>query len=173
MTDLPIYLRPPETEDTTYLYKWENDPENRVYSPEEATYSKAAIREFIANAMHVKDNRQMRLMICLRDGDIPIGTIDLFDIDFYHRRAGIGILIADKNQRRKQYASFAIELIEELALKKLNLVQLHCLIQLDNAPSIHLFEKCHYSRSGTLKKWFKRENIWYDAYFYQKMIDSI
>ncbi len=171
MTDLPIYLRPPKKEDAAVLLSWENDPNNRVYSSEKAIYTEAEILAFIEDANNVRENKQLRLMICLRKEDKPIGAIDLFDIDFYHQRAGIGILIAEEKHRRKNYASLAINLVETFAQKKLDLIQLHCLIQLNNNPSIKLFEKCAFSRIGELKNWFKRENKWYDAYFYQKMID--
>lgn len=171
MTDLPVYLRPTKKVDAKLLLSWENDPDNRVYTPEKAIYNEAEILAFIEDANNVRENKQLRLMICLRREDTPIGAIDLFDIDFNHQRAGVGILIADEKHRRKNYASLAISLMEAFALKKLDLIQLHCLIQLDNHPSIKLFEKSAFIRTGQLKNWFKQENKWYDAYFYQKMID--
>jgi RimJ/RimL family protein N-acetyltransferase len=53
--------------------------------------------------------RQIRFMIDLcKDPGTPVGTIDLFDFDPHHMRAGIGILVASTTQRRRGYASDAL-----------------------------------------------------------------
>jgi hypothetical protein len=48
-----------------------------------------------------------------------IGSIDLFDFDHFHGRAGVGILIADPADRKKGYASAALACLVNYAFETL------------------------------------------------------
>ncbi|HLW29984.1 MAG TPA: GNAT family protein [Brumimicrobium sp.] len=165
-----IYLRQIEESDINILLLWENDTENWRYSESEAPFSIHQLEHYIKNASHVRQNQQLRFIICLIENDLAIGTIDLFSIDFKHLRAGVGILIANKENRQKGYAQEALKLLEIFSSKKLELKQLYCEIQEDNKGSIQLFEKAGYVKTGTKKNWYKFKNDVIDAYFYQKFI---
>ena len=69
-----------------------------------------------------------------------IGCLDIFDFDPNHLRAGIGILIADKSNRKKGYASEALEILTEYCFHSLNLHQLYCNITIENESSLLLFQ---------------------------------
>ena len=45
---------------------------------------------------------------------MTIGTIDIFDFDPFHKRAGLGILIADEAYRRKGYASMSLTCLNRI-----------------------------------------------------------
>lgn len=165
-----IYLRQLEEEDVSTLILWENNSDNWRYSETEAPFSRSEIEQYIRTASLIRQNHQLRLIICLNDTDELIGTVDLFSIDFKNLRAGVGILIADRKNRQNGYAAEALYLMEQFAINNIKLDQLHCEIQADNEASIQLFEKAGYIKNGTKKKWFKLNNELIDAYFYQKFI---
>lgn len=165
-----IYLRQIEENDVNILLLWENDIENWRYSESEAPFSLHQLQHYVKNASHVRQNQQMRLIICLNENDDAIGTIDLFKMDFKNQRSGIGILIANKENRNKGYAQEALGLISSFASRRLGMVQLFCDIQADNQASITLFENGGFEKTGTRKKWYIYKDQVIDAYFYQKFI---
>jgi len=96
-----------EPYDLDNLYLWENDPENWFVSQTRAPYSKHILSQFIDESnKDIYEIKQMRLMITIKntggDEKLTVGAIDLFDFDPFHRRAGIGILVARKEIRRQE-----------------------------------------------------------------------
>lgn len=165
------YLRQLEEKDVHTLLLWENDTANWRFSETEAPISIFEMKAYIESASQVRQTQQLRLIICKNDDNSAIGTVDLFEIDFKHKRAGIGILIAEKVNRQQGFAMEALMLIETYAREVLELDQFYCNIQEDNKASIQLFENSGYIRTGTKKNWYKYRDQTIDAYFYQKFID--
>lgn len=90
---IQLKLRALEPEDIDILYSWENDPEGWELSNTHLPWSKAILREYITKAqIDIFTAGQIRLVICLED-DTPIGLLDIFEFDSFHKRAGLGILI--------------------------------------------------------------------------------
>jgi diamine N-acetyltransferase len=113
--------------------------------------------------------KQLRLMIYLLEpaDNVPaIGTIDLFDFDPFHLRAGLGILIRD-GFRQQGYAGEAVGLIKTFAFEKLRIHQLFCNIGSDNEISLRLFEKHGFVRCGLKKEWLRNGNLWTDEWMLQ------
>jgi diamine N-acetyltransferase len=97
----------------------------------------------------------------------PIGTIDLFDFDPFHKRAGLGILIANEKQRRKGYASMALKCLINYCFTTLQLHQLYCNILENNNESMDLFTKLGFTRIGIKKDWVKTADGYLDEYMFQ------
>ena len=74
--------------------------------------------------------------------------VDLYDVDFEKGSAYVGVLIAEKQQRKKGFARQALLSIAQYAKKELKLVKLKATIQSRNEASIALFESLDYLRSG-------------------------
>lgn len=154
-----LSLRAVEPEDLELLYKWENLTDLWIHGSTLAPYSKLVLRQYINDTieMDIYQSKQLRLMIDLvvKDEDVTIGTIDLYDIDAFNRRAGIGVLI-DEKYRKNQYATQALELMAQYAFNFLRLHQLYAYISLSNTKSISLFEKANFKHVGILKEWVQR-----------------
>ncbi len=87
-------------------------------------YSKYILEKYIENShLDIYQVRQLRLMIDIREkGNMPqrsIGTVDLFDFDPYHNRAGVGILIGEKSDRKKGFAFMALNKFLEYSFQTL------------------------------------------------------
>ncbi len=164
-----ISLRALEPEDIEYLYKWENDTENWRVSNTQAPFSRFVLEQYIATShQDIYSVKQLRLMICDKE-NTPVGCIDLFDFEPSHLRAGIGVLIADKSDRRKGYASEALELLIEYCHDTLNLHQLYCNITIDNEPSVLLFQKHGFQITGIKKQWIREAGKFYDELLLQRI----
>ncbi|MFC2103979.1 GNAT family N-acetyltransferase [Bacteroidota bacterium] len=149
-------LRAIEPDDIDLIYKWENDSSIWQLSNTFTPFSRFVIKKFIDNShQDIFQLKQLRLMIeKTEDKKIQtIGTIDLFDFDPVHKRAGVGILIADSNNRKKGYASDALDVLIKYSFYTLQLNQLFCNITDDNTDSLKLFQSKGFQLIGTKKDW--------------------
>src|SRR5512137_1331368 len=104
-----VKLRALEPEDLELLYEWENNESYWAISNTISPFSRFTLKRYLENShKSIYETGQLRLMIDHISEKVTIGTIDLFDFDPYHKRAGIGILIANEDYRRKGYASMAL-----------------------------------------------------------------
>jgi len=163
-----IKLRALEPEDLELLYDWENNSAIWEHSSTLAPYSKFVLRSYLENAhKDIFEQKQVRFMIELIDEKKAIGTIDLFDIDFYNLRAGVGILIADNNYRHNGYASHSLDLLLKYAFKHLDICQLYCNISVDNTYSLKLFKNKGFKVTGRKEAWIKSNGEMKDVFFLQ------
>ena len=96
-----------------------------------------------------------------------IGTIDIFDFDPFHKRAGLGILIADEDERRKGYASMALKCLINYCFDTLQLHQIFCNILENNQESIDLFTRLGFKQTGIKKERIKISGGYLDEYMFQ------
>lgn len=181
LTGTKIKLRALEPSDIDLLYRWENDQSIWRLSNTVVPFSKFILEKFIADAhLDIYTTKQLRLMITKLNFPPPksanqqiskspneIGCIDLFDFDPNNLRAGIGILIADPSDRKKGYASEALDLLISYCFSTLNIHQLYCNITVDNEASIVLFKKHGFQMIGVKKDWIRNEDKWIDEYILQ------
>lgn len=164
MAEPAIFLRAPEPEDLELLYLWENDPEIWQVSNTITPFSKYILRQYIENShLDIYQTRQLRLMIDVRENESTlktIGSIDLFDFDPYHHRAGVGVLIGDKTNRNRGYATMALKQLIDYCFGTLQLHQLYCNITVGNEDSLRLFEKCGFAITGRKTDWIRQGSIY-------------
>lgn len=149
-----IYLRSVEPSDATKLLLWENNPAHWKVTDTEVPFSMHGILQLIEQQQHIRSTGQLRFMICVNDSNEAVGAIDLYDADFRHGRAAVGVLIGDKADMNKGYASESIDLLIEYARDFLALHNLYCSVQADNLESLRLFDKKGFERVGLRKEWF-------------------
>lgn len=163
-----IDLRALEPEDLELLYKWENDTGIWNVSETLSPVSRFILKRYLENAhKDIFETKQIRLVIQLVDIKEPVGTIDLFDFDHFHKRAGVGILIGEKSERRQGYATEALEILKRYCFEVLKIHQLYCSISVNNTSSIELFQKAGFVITGTRKDWIWNGDSFNDVHFLQ------
>lgn len=171
-----IRLRALEPTDLNRLYRWENDASIWSVSGTMAPFSRYVLEEFVNQAHHdIYTNKQLRLIIDLKyvsdaeelDEPKAIGCVDLFEFDPRNHRAGLGILIADRADRGKGYATEALHLVVEYSFQVLDLHQLYCNVRIDNENSIALFKKSGFEISGLKQDWVYENGRYIDEYIMQ------
>lgn len=163
-----INLRAPEPEDLEILYEWENNSSNWVISNTITPFSRFTLKRYLEDSHKpIFETGQLRLMIDHSPGKATIGTIDIFDYDAFHSRAGLGILIAKEEYRRKGYASEALKCVIGYCFNTLQLHQLYCSILEDNCGSMDLFTKHGFKRIGIKKDWVKTKDGYLDEFMFQ------
>jgi diamine N-acetyltransferase len=162
-----VTLRALEAEDVELLYEWENNEENWRVSHTITPFSKYILALYIKNSdKDLYESKQLRLIINSPEKK-SVGAIDLFDFDPFHLRAGVGLLIHNKEDRFKGYASAALDLIIAYSFKKIGMHQLWANVSSNNEPSIRLFERHGFKICGTKQQWLKTEKGWEDEFMLQ------
>ncbi|MDR0419074.1 MAG: GNAT family N-acetyltransferase [Prevotellaceae bacterium] len=166
-----IILRAVEPSDLETLYQWENNADIWGVSSTLTPFSKYNLKRFIEqSALDIYEVKQLRLMVDLKTGNgesQAIGTVDLFDFDPMHLRAGVGILINDSDKRGNGYATQALRLLINYSFSVLRLHQLYCNVASDNKPSLKLFQNVGFEIVGCKKEWRKGVSGWVDEYVLQ------
>lgn len=154
-----IRLRAPEPADLDALYLLENDTSLWQFGSTTTPLSRFALRDFIERCSEpVFDTRQLRLVIERKEDAQLIGTIDLYDFDPQHRRAGVGVCI-DGRFQRQGYATGALEILKSYCFEILNLHQIYAFVPEKNLPSLSLFCRCGFVQTGVLTDWLIRRNV--------------
>jgi diamine N-acetyltransferase len=167
-----VKLRAPEPVDVDLLYAWENNMEIWNASNTVTPFSRYVLKKYIETShLDIWETKQLRLVIEAKTQSslmmVPVGLIDLFDFDPFHQRAGIGILIANKEYRQKGYATEALKLLARYSFETLQLHQLYCNITADNTASLQLFQNAGFERVGVKQEWIKGIDGWKDEVMLQ------
>lgn len=166
-----IFLRALEPEDLDFIYDIENDQEIWEISNTMTPYSKFLIQQYLENThKDIFEVKQLRLVISNMKNE-PIGLIDIFDFDFHNKRAGIGILIKESNNRHKGFGTEALQLLIDYCFKHLNLHQLYCNISEENKASIKLFKHYNFKEIGLKKEWNIVNGAYKNEYLFQLIND--
>lgn len=167
-----ISLRAIELDDIDVLYEMENDVANWAISDTQMPFSRYTMEQYVLSCgnQDIYTLKQLRLMICERHGQHVAGCIDLYDFQPKHLRAAVGILICPE-YRKKGYASEALQLLIRYASDTLHLKQIYCQVDAGNLPSLRLFEKHGFVKTGTFRSWnMTSAQKWEDEYLLQNIL---
>jgi diamine N-acetyltransferase len=165
-----IKLRALEPSDVEFLYQWENHPDVWKVSNTHMPISKYMLANYIKSSdRDIWESHELRLVVENKDGK-PVGTVEVFDFDPYHMRAGIGVIVFEEDERRKGIATDAINLLGVYLKNEVGVYQLYANVSEDNSSSIRLFEKLGFELIGVKKKWLRSPSGWNDERMYQKFL---
>jgi len=166
-----VFLRALEPSDLDFLYQLENDSNVWEISGTTKPYSKQILQLYLENAHRdIYDVKQLRLCIC-NDAAVTVGLLDLYDFDPKNKRAGVGIIILESENKNKGYATEALDLLCGYSKVALELHQLYCSVLEENRPSIRLFEKLGFVKTGIRKDWVSSNGVFKNEIFYQKVLN--
>jgi diamine N-acetyltransferase len=170
LTGEKTYLRALEPEDIDVLYSIENDEEFWEIGSTQTPFSKALLKRYLENAHRdIYDVKQLRLVICSKEDEV-LGLIDLFDFDPANHRAGIGIIISEKENRGKGHGSEALKLLCEYCFAHLKLHQVYANISDENKKSQELFERIGFEKTGVKKDWNLVNGKYKNEILYQLLV---
>ena len=164
-----VRLRAVEPEDLAVMYEMENDPQMWDISNFIEPYSRQLLREYIAeNRNDVFADKQLRLMVELRETSEVVGTVDLDNFEPRHRRAGVGIAIR-RAWRGQGIAGEALGLMLDYAFGFLRLHQLYAYVPQENEASRRLFCSAGFRETAVLDDWLWREGRYVPVVLLQKI----
>lgn len=145
-----LLLRTLREEDVTERYVgWLNDPEvARFLEVRFSQHSLASTVEFVNGVNASTDTLLLGMFV--DGGGKHIGNIKLGPINPHHHRADIGLLIGDRSEWGKGYATEAITLITAHGFASLKLKKITAGCYSGNQGSLKAFEKAGFKLEATL-----------------------
>lgn len=162
-----IYLRPLELDDYKVSVKWRNDAEiQNMVGGHKYFVSIEKEKKWVENA--INDNDRIVLAICLLENDKYIGNVMLQEIDWINRSARVPVLIGDKNEWGKGYATEARMMMLKFAFEERGMERISAYILENNVASIKQHEKCGFKKEGLLRK-----SVYKNGMFYNQVLMSL
>jgi len=147
-----IQIRPIKKQDLEYLNSWKNN--RKIYKFLGGGFMPVSIdtqEQWLENIIDTTSNNK-RFIIERVDNNKPIGLIGLYDINWIHRTAEIGLFIGDGSEQGKGYAKIAYEIIESFAKKDLNLRKIKLFVVYNNNKALSLWKSVGFSEIGKLSR---------------------
>lgn len=166
-----VYISPVTIQHAEAILEWENHLEGWAPRHEDEGYSLLDILQLIHELQDIRSAKQGRWMIMELKSDRLLGLVDLTDIDFDQSRAGVGVLIADKNDRGFGYAKEGLKLLEEVA-KSYGIQRLTAEVLPGNHDSLKLFERSGYKRKGFSEQSYLEEDRYIHAVILEKWVNE-
>lgn len=147
--DNSLKLRPLEREDLHFVHKLDNNEAVMHYWFEEPYEAFVELVDLYDK--HIHDQSERRFIV-EREG-ARVGLVELVEINHIHRRAEFQIIIAPEFQGRG-YATAATRLAMDYAFTVLNLYKLFLIVDCENAPARHVYQKLGFTEEGVLRHEF-------------------
>lgn len=147
-------LRAPEPSDLEKMYEWENDPDRLLHGRTGLPYSKAFLSDYITTYNETALSSGHVRFIVSDHKMLPLGILDLYDIDLTSRKAFISVYI-DSNYRNRGIAKSAVTEAICFARDQLGMNQLIAIVNEENQISLSLFKKVGFTHIALLPQWVR------------------
>ena len=158
-----VRLRPLEPADLEREYRWINDREVTRYLaaryPIAMEQEERWLRELPANDF----THGVRLAIETKDG-LHIGNLDLHQPNAEDRKAGLGIMIGDKDYWSNGYGTDAIVTLLRFGFEQMNLHRVWLHVFEFNERAIACYQKCGFQIEGRLRQHRYSEGRYWDVF---------
>ncbi|MFX1316429.1 MAG: GNAT family N-acetyltransferase [Promethearchaeota archaeon] len=163
--DSNIYLRKISKIDAKFLYNSLKQREITNYMSLGPLKTYESSKRLIGNYLKYWDNfSQYNYIIEIREGIMinSTGSISLWNINWHHRRAEIGIWLVP-DYWNLGIGEKAINMIKIISFNHFKLNRLEAHIAIKNKRSISVFKKCNFIEEGTLHQYLNFDGKYYDA----------
>ncbi|MFN3478028.1 MAG: GNAT family N-acetyltransferase [bacterium] len=161
-----LFLTPIERHNLVSVHQWLKELDNFFYFSEYFIAPPTLDEIEIWYNSLINNNKNKVFIINHNESKVSLGMIELSKIDWKNRNAYIGVLIGNRNQRRKGFATESLKILINLAFQYWNLHKLFALIVDNNLPSIKLFEKMNFTKEAVLIQNCFVDNEYHDQFLY-------
>lgn len=144
-----IYLRLMTYDDTDLIVKWRNTDSVRKNFIYQALFTRESHENWIRTK--VETGQVVQMIICESEGDRPVGSVYIRDIDHDHHKAEYGIFIGEEAARGKGYGTAAAKLMIRYCFEELNLHRLFLRVYATNQQAIRSYEKAGFVQEACLR----------------------
>lgn len=133
-----IYIRPINDNDTDNIIKWRNSDSVRNNFIYKELFTVESHTRWLVN--YVYTGKVVQMIIYLKDGDIPVGSVYIRDIDKETSEGEYGIFIGEESARGKGVGSAACKLMCEYAKEEIGLHKLFLRVYEDNIGAVKSYQ---------------------------------
>ena len=149
-------MRPMTPNDTDLIVKWRNSEEVRENFIYREPFTREGQENWIKNM--IETGKAVQMMICSLEGDDPLGSVYIRDIDRQHKKAEYGIFLGEASARGRGLGTAAAELMLDYCFRTEKLHRVYLRVLASNVRAIHSYEKAGFILEGYL-----REDVFLDG----------
>jgi RimJ/RimL family protein N-acetyltransferase len=158
-----ISLEPAQPDQLPIFIRWLNDPEVNRYLPVRYSFTLEQEQQWYESTSKASDDVHWVIIA----GDTPIGGTDLRAIDWVDRTASHGLMIGERSEWGKGYATEAVLLRARYAFETLNLERLETTSFAENTAMHRALQKCGYTKVGVRHSAHFRHGTRHDSYLFE------
>lgn len=163
----PLRLRRTEPEDGALLYEWENLPELASTNTLVEPLARYQAQELVSlGASSLLSHGSLMLIAEHLAEHLPVGYIQLYNFEAFHRRAAIGLMLLPTYQNRG-WGSLMLSTLLRYCFGTLHLHQVYAEVEGGNVVAQHLFRKHSFLSVAQLPEWLWQEDGYRDLLIYR------
>lgn len=166
------WLRPAERADLATFVRWFNDAGTTRFLMARAPMSLAAEERWFERMLERQGKDAYHFVICLLDGDRPIGTIGLHEIDHVDGNAALGIMIGEPALWGQGLGTDALDALLDFGFGELRLERIWLEVYDFNARARRSYEKSGFTLEGTLRRAIYRRGEYHDVHVMAILVDE-
>ncbi len=143
-----VTIRPITEADTDNIIRWRNAPSVVEHFIYRTPLTAEAHLNWLHNRVETGDVAQFIIM----DGETPVGSVYLRDIDRVNRKCEYGIFIGEESCRGKGVGSAAAKLALAYAFEELNMNRVFLRVFADNRRAVKSYENAGFRYEGTFRQ---------------------
>ncbi|MBD5098019.1 MAG: GNAT family N-acetyltransferase [Clostridiales bacterium] len=160
-----VYLRAMEYSDLDFLNRMHNDEDiNRNTAGNKFFVSSEYDRKWLENKM-MDNQKQIYLMVCLKETNQAIGYTSLSDIDHWNKKIFLSGYTISSEFTGKGYATEGAKLTIQYAFEELGMNRIEGRFLDDNIASQRVGDKLGYVRDGVLRDYVFKNGRYHDVIF--------
>jgi RimJ/RimL family protein N-acetyltransferase len=144
-----LYLRPAERGDIPRFVRWLSDADVMRNLAMRLPMSTPLEEAWFERMLEAQGKTGYHFVICLLDDGRPIGTAGLEGLDWENGSAMFGILIGEKDEWGKGYATETLNAICDFAFGELRIERVWLEVYAENTRGIRAYEKAGFRHEGT------------------------
>ena len=158
-----VTLTPLEAADLDLVHGWQNDPGIRDLT---MGFRFPLGREAVAGWIAGLSGNTARAVYAIRHAGQAVGMVQLYDIAPVHRRAALGLFVADPGFRGRGIGHVAACLILDFAFSGLDLRRVDLGVLAGNGAAIRLYETLGFVREGVKRADYFADGAVWDTVMY-------
>jgi RimJ/RimL family protein N-acetyltransferase len=146
-----VFLRPFEPSDAELYRRWRADARVTIAASMGRPLSLAEVEGRIVRLTGEQGKSHYSFLICLLDGERPIGEVSLMELDLRHGSAELGIFIGEPDEWGKGYGTDAVNALVDFGFGELRLERIWLNVWTENERARRAYVKSGFVHEGTLR----------------------
>jgi RimJ/RimL family protein N-acetyltransferase len=160
----PVYLRPGERTDIPIFLRWMNDARTTRTLLMVNPIGQAQEERWFDQMLESQGRDQWFFVVCRREDDRPVGSIDLHQVNLRNGSAMLGIVIGDPDDTGQGYGSSAIRALLAFGFEQLRLERIELDVFAFNDGARRVYERLGFVLEGTRRHALYRDGAFHDEH---------
>lgn len=144
-----LRLRAVQQADLRQIHRWLNLPDGHEFWPRPFPPSREEVREYFEQV--IEPALEARIYLVELPRGVPIGLVDLRQIDRISRHARLGVLVGELDVRGQGHGSAALSLAVQFAFDRMHLHRVYAGVGDYNQAALACYRRGGFSEEGLLR----------------------